>query len=110
MTTTKPNKDDIGEENKIDDETIELVTWDDVKTQHKVTRIETRAEAIALAEKLTREWLAKPDAFENLGRFRNNFARHRNYEIENYLDELGEGYYRIAELCPFNGFYWFDVN
>ena len=67
--------------------------------------IATREQAIVLCNAMTKNALKKPDAFERLNDFKNDFSQLRNYEIEEYLTELsGSVYYRIIEVCPFNGF------
>lgn len=59
----------------------------------------------------TKEALTKPNAFEKMDNFfsEGDYEGLRNYEIEDYLDNITGKYgHKINELCPYNGFMWFD--
>lgn len=87
-----------------------LVEYDNGnKEKCLVFPIPTRKQAIDLYKKLVQVELTKPDAYDNLHKFTNNFEFTRNYEIEDYLRKLTNKFYFIVEKCPFNGFSWFDA-
>jgi hypothetical protein len=101
----KQNRDEIIVVDRINTQTIEVEYLDGEKEQFDIILIQTRLEAIEKAITLTKKALLLPDAFDNLGRFVNDFSRHRNYEIEEYIDKLSNTVgHKIIELCPFNGF------
>jgi hypothetical protein len=99
---------DIIEMGKIDNFTIEVVFEDETKKEFPVIKLASRDEAIEKCKEVTKLALNADNAFEILHTLCNDFEKHRNYEIEMYLDRLTNKYYRIDELCPFNGFKWFD--
>lgn len=99
---------DIIEMGKIDNSTIEVVFEDETKKEFPVIKLASRNEAIEKCKEVTKLALNADNAFEILHTLCNDFEKHRNYEIEMYLDRLTNKYYRIDELCPFNGFKWFD--
>lgn len=99
---------EVEEVNKIDNATVEVVYMDGSTEVCSVVKINSRQEAIAKCIEVTKVELKKDDAFKNLNKFFNDFSRHRNYELEYYLDEFAGGYYRIFENCPFKGYMWFN--
>lgn len=101
----KQSRDEIMFVDRIDKETIQVEYCDGEKELFRVIPINTRSEAIEKAKELTKKALLQPTAFDNLGLYKNDFSRHRNYEIETYIDTLSNTMgYIIIELCPFNGF------
>ena len=96
---------------KISNEEI-LITYDDnTQDKVKVIKIQSRKEALELCTRYTKEALKRDDAFERLNSFfaENLYNRLRNYEIEMYLDKVSEKIgHKINELCPKNGFMFFD--
>jgi len=81
-------------------------TYNDGTTEvYPVIFVESREKAIEMCNEHTKIELKKDNAFDVLKTFENNFSRHRNYEIENYLENItGVLGYAIDEDCPFNGF------
>jgi hypothetical protein len=76
-----------------------------------VIRVESRNDALEMMTRFTKEALKRDDAFDKLDVFipASRYSRLRNYEIEEYLEEVSEQIgYRIDESCPFNGFSFFD--
>lgn len=106
------NKKTIEIIDKIDNETERHEYEDGTFQDFKVIKINSRKHALNLCEKYTRKALNKHDAFEKLHLFRNrkSFDRLRNYEVEEYLDMVSDKKrpHKIDELCPYNGFKWFD--
>jgi hypothetical protein len=96
---------------KIDNSTIK-VTYEDGKSEcFTVIKLESREKALKLCESYTKIELLKPSAFDRLNDFfpKSCYDLLRNYEIEDYLDTITGKYgHKINELCPFNGFMWFD--
>jgi hypothetical protein len=100
---------DVDEEYKVSQTKLKIVWENGFEQIVEVTKINTRQEAIKLCEKTTKECLLKPDAYIKLNSFRNEFSRHRNYELEVYLDSHSSELkrHKIVEICPFDGFSWF---
>lgn len=100
----------ITEVDKLSDDKILLTYSDDSTAEVPVIKLESRGKAIELCIEKTKQYFVDPEkAFENLNDLTNDFSRHRNYEIEDYLDWITETHgHRINELCPFNGFSWFS--
>lgn len=102
---------EIEEIDKLDNNTIKVTYEDDTFKLFNVIKIESRKIALELCEKYTKIELLKPNAIDKLNTFLPKicYSRLRNYEIEDYLDDItGKIGHKINELCPINGFMWFD--
>ena len=95
---------------KIDDEHIELEYNDSSKEVVLVIRIKSRNSSLKLLKKYTEKALRQTDAIETFDKLFSPsvYFKLRNYEIEDELDRISGGYFRIDELCPFNGFSWYS--
>ena len=100
---------DIMEITKVSNNEIVVTYESGQKESFEVVELGSREESILKAVELTKLSLKREGAINKLAFFRNDFSRHRNYEIEMYLDEIDPTRkYRINEMCPFNNFKWFD--
>jgi len=102
---------EVEEVDKIDNTKIKVTYEDGTSECFPVIKLESREKALELCESYTKIELLKPSAFDRLNDFfpKSCYDRLRNYEIEDYLDTItGKHGHRINELCPFNGFKWFD--
>ena len=102
---------EIEEVDKIDNTTIKVTYEDGTSECFPVIKLESRKKALELCELYTKIELLKPSVFDRLNNFlpKSCYDQLRNYEIEAYLDTTtGKQGHRINELCPYNGFMWFD--
>ncbi len=96
---------------KIDNKQIKVKFDNGLIKFFSVIRIASRKDAFEMMTRFTKEALMRDDAFDKLDMFISalRYPRLRNYEIEDYLEEIsGQIGYRIDEACPFDGFSFFD--
>jgi hypothetical protein len=100
----------VAEEIKLSNESIQFKTFSSVKKTVNVTPVKDRKAAFELLKSRYME-ISRTDrkrAMSLTVHSKDSFAKLRNYEIENALQDVGLIAYRIETPCPYNGFSFFS--